>query len=59
VYGEENLIEAERWLPPAAESDTSSPIGIRIITAAPEIHGVMDAIPDLTARGIIFAVGHR
>ena len=59
VYGEDNLIEAERWLQSAAEPDTSPPVGVRIITAAPEIHGVMDAIPELTARGVIFAVGHR
>jgi N-acetylglucosamine-6-phosphate deacetylase len=61
VYGEENLIDAEQWLLSAADPSfpDTSPVGIRIITAAPEIHGVMDAIPELTARGVIFAVGHR
>ncbi len=31
---------------------------IRIITAAPEIRGVMEAIPEIVEKGVIFSTGH-
>jgi N-acetylglucosamine-6-phosphate deacetylase len=58
VYAAENLMETERWLQ-AANVKRSEDIGVRIITAAPEIPGVMDATKELTARGIVVAIGHR
>jgi N-acetylglucosamine-6-phosphate deacetylase len=54
VYGEQNLAENEDWL--MGDSQTT---GVRIITAAPEVDGVMNAIGDLSKRGILFAIGHR
>lgn len=33
--------------------------GVRMITAAPEVDGVMDAIGELTKRGVVFSIGHR
>lgn len=47
VYGADNLA------PQTAET------GVRVITAAPEIEGVMDSIDALAARGVLFSVGHR
>ena len=54
MYGAENLAMKEDWL---MEQDAS--LGVRIITAAPEIVGVLDAVPELDQRGIVFSVGHR
>lgn len=31
---------------------------IKMITAAPEVTGIMDTIPELVQRGIIFSIGH-
>ncbi|KAL1301873.1 hypothetical protein AAFC00_006055 [Neodothiora populina] len=31
---------------------------IKMITAAPEVEGVMESIPELTSRGIIMSIGH-
>ena len=64
VYGQENLLETKNWLSTQnnnnnAEADSTRAAGVRIITAAPEIRGVMDAIPELTSRGVVFALGHR
>lgn len=39
--------------------DENAPVGVRIITAAPEICGVLDAVRDLGQRGIVFSIGHR
>lgn len=47
VYGAENL---------APQSEKT---GVRVITAAPEVEGVMDSIDQLADRGVIFSVGHR
>ena len=33
--------------------------GVRMITAAPEIEGVIPAIGELTRRGVICSIGHR
>ncbi|ESK97362.1 n-acetylglucosamine-6-phosphate deacetylase [Moniliophthora roreri MCA 2997] len=51
LYGVENLAEDEDWL-------MGEDVGVRIITAAPEIKGVMAAIEPLTKRGIAFSIGH-
>ncbi|KAF9012527.1 Metallo-dependent hydrolase [Cyathus striatus] len=54
VYGARNLAEAEDWL----MARDSHNIGVRIITAAPEIDGVMPSIKELSRRGITFSIGH-
>ena len=54
TYGTENLAAKEDWL-----MDGGDPLGVRIITAAPEINGVLDAVCDLHQRGILFSIGHR
>ncbi|KAK7036426.1 N-acetyl-glucosamine-6-phosphate deacetylase [Paramarasmius palmivorus] len=51
LYGPENLVEDEDWL-------MGDNVGVRIITAAPEVKGVMAAIEPLTKRGIAFSIGH-
>ena len=56
VYGAENLADKEDWLM-AAGKDHST--GVRIITAAPEIKGVMDIVSELDHRGVVFSIGHR
>ena len=33
--------------------------GVKIITAAPDVEGVMDCIPNLTKRGVTVSIGHR
>jgi N-acetylglucosamine-6-phosphate deacetylase len=50
----ENLATKGDWL-----MDRDAPIGVRIITAAPEINGVLDAVHELDQRGIAFSIGHR
>jgi N-acetylglucosamine-6-phosphate deacetylase len=54
VYGAENLATKDDWL-----MDRDAPLGVRIITAAPEIDGVLDAVHELDQRGIVFSIGHR
>lgn len=54
VYGADNLADAEDWLMSGPNEQT----GVRIITAAPEVPGVMEAISPLTQRGIVFSIGH-
>jgi N-acetylglucosamine-6-phosphate deacetylase len=54
MYGVENLTIKDDWL-----VDGDAPLGVRIITAAPEINGVLDAIHELEQRGIVFSIGHR
>ncbi|KAI0821138.1 Metallo-dependent hydrolase [Irpex lacteus] len=56
VYGSENLAVQEDWLM-ACEPQSDS-VGIRIITAAPEIAGVREAMEEATKRGVIFSIGH-
>lgn len=34
-------------------------VGVRVITAAPEVEGVGSSIEELTRRGIVFSIGHR
>ncbi|TDL20061.1 Metallo-dependent hydrolase [Rickenella mellea] len=57
VYGEHNLAVREDWEMDVA-SGKSCGIGVRMITAAPEIDGVMDVIEELTKRGVIVSIGH-
>ncbi|KAI0705312.1 Metallo-dependent hydrolase [Cerioporus squamosus] len=52
VYGADNLADNEDWL----MGDQS--IGVRVITAAPEVDGVMSSIEELTRRGVVFSIGH-
>ncbi len=54
MYGAQNLAIKEDWL-----MDQEAPLGVRIITAAPEIVGVLDAVHELDQRGIVFSIGHR
>jgi N-acetylglucosamine-6-phosphate deacetylase len=60
LYGAENLADAEDWLMNQGTSTgEGEEIGVRIITAAPEVEGVMDSISELTKRGVVFSIGHR
>ena len=54
VYGPENIVDAEDWL---MTSDDNP--GVRLITAAPEVPGVLQALPELNKRGITYSIGHR
>lgn len=54
MYGVENLATKDDWL-----MDRDAPLGVRIITGAPEINGVLDAVHELDQRGIVFSIGHR
>ncbi|KAI0919327.1 hypothetical protein AcV5_002278 [Taiwanofungus camphoratus] len=56
VYGAENLVDQEDWLMAGAGGDDS--VGVRIITAAPEIEGVMPTVEEVTKRGLVFSIGH-
>ncbi|PPQ83195.1 hypothetical protein CVT25_004253 [Psilocybe cyanescens] len=53
VYGPENLVDSNAW----TVSDHVGP-AVRLITAAPEVLGVMTALDELTKRGIVFSMGH-
>ncbi|KAI0359272.1 Metallo-dependent hydrolase [Trametes cingulata] len=55
VYGKENLAETEDWL---MAGDGLDAVGVRVITAAPEIDGVMPSVEELVRRGIVFSIGH-
>ncbi|KAI0039383.1 carbohydrate esterase family 9 protein [Auriscalpium vulgare] len=54
MYGAANLAYAEDWL----MDDGGLAAGVRIVTAAPEIEGVMDAVKPLVERGVVFSIGH-
>jgi N-acetylglucosamine-6-phosphate deacetylase len=58
IYGAENLANSEDWLM-AGDGVCEAGVGVRIITAAPEVNGVMGSVSELTKRGIVFSVGHR
>lgn len=53
VYGTDNLVESEDWYMSSLDP------AVRLITAAPEIPGVMKAIDELVRRGIAVSIGHR
>lgn len=54
VYGFGNLVDKEDWL----MAVDGQAVGVRMITAAPEIDGVMNAISELSKRGVIISIGH-
>lgn len=54
VYGPENLLDSERWTMSANQDPA-----VRLITAAPEVPGIMGALDELNKRGIAFSIGHR
>ncbi|KAJ6589876.1 carbohydrate esterase family 9 protein [Mycena vulgaris] len=53
AYGALNLVDSEDWLMSA-----DGQCGVRIVTGAPEIKGVMGALNELSKRGIVFSIGH-
>ncbi|KAH9960840.1 hypothetical protein BC827DRAFT_1155590 [Russula dissimulans] len=53
TYEAENLAAKEDWL-----MDSGDPLDVRIMTAAPEIYGVLDAVRNFHRRGIVFSIGH-
>ncbi|KAJ7287180.1 carbohydrate esterase family 9 protein [Mycena rebaudengoi] len=52
AYGAQNLVDSEDWL---MGTDGA---GVRIVTGAPEIKGVMGALKELNKRGVVFSIGH-
>lgn len=53
VYGADNLqLGFER-------DDGSDSFGVKCITAAPEVEGVLDTVEELVKRGVVFSIGHR
>lgn len=54
AYGAHNLVDSEDWLMSA-----DGQCGVRIVTGAPEIQGVMGALNELNKRGVVFSIGHR
>ncbi len=57
VYGADNLAVQEDWLM-ACDGQPDS-LGVRIVTAAPEIAGVRPAMEEAVKRGVVFSIGHR
>ena len=57
VYGAENLTVTEDWL--MSNNGDTEAVGVRIITAAPEIEGVRPAVEEAVKRGVVFSIGHR
>ncbi|KAJ7018349.1 carbohydrate esterase family 9 protein [Mycena alexandri] len=53
AYGAHNLVDSEDWL-----MSSDGQCGVRIVTAAPEIRGVMGAVNELSKRGVVFSIGH-
>ncbi|KAJ7772116.1 carbohydrate esterase family 9 protein [Mycena maculata] len=53
AYGAHNLVDSEDWM-----MSSDGQCGVRIVTGAPEIKGVMGALNELTKRGIVFSIGH-
>ncbi|PSR77942.1 hypothetical protein PHLCEN_2v7642 [Hermanssonia centrifuga] len=56
VYGADNLAVQEDWLM-ACDGQPDS-LGVRIVTAAPEIAGVRPAMEEAVKRGVVFSIGH-
>jgi N-acetylglucosamine-6-phosphate deacetylase len=54
VYGADNLVDEAGWRLPEGQD-----VGVRMITAAPEIPGVIDALKVLAQKGIVMSIGHR
>lgn len=57
IYGAANITPPSQDSPPASES-VSNGIPVKMITVAPEQGAMTSLIPELTARGIIVAIGH-
>ena len=53
VYGPKNLVDSEDWCMSSFDP------AVRLITAAPEVPGVLKAIDELVRRGIAVSIGHR
>ncbi|KAF5354888.1 hypothetical protein D9756_005465 [Leucocoprinus leucothites] len=53
IYGADNIAHQEDWI-----MGNEQAAAVRIITAAPETLGVMDAIKNLSRHGIVFSIGH-
>ena len=58
IYGADNLALHEDWLM-ASDDGNPGALGVRIVTAAPEIAGVMPAMEEASKRGVVFSMGHR
>ena len=61
VYGENNLGFLEDWEAFVGANSTeggTAECGVRIITVAPEVVGVMSCIDELSKRGLIISIGH-
>jgi len=56
IYGSENLAVKEDWL--MASDDDEDAVGVRIITAAPEVDGVKRGVEEAVKRGVVFSIGH-
>ncbi|KAI1783754.1 hypothetical protein LXA43DRAFT_872792, partial [Ganoderma leucocontextum] len=56
VYGAENLTVTEDWLMAGEGHDHS--VGVRVITAAPEVERVGSSIEELTRCGIVLSIRH-
>ncbi|TCD66659.1 hypothetical protein EIP91_001077 [Steccherinum ochraceum] len=56
IYGAENLIDKEDWL--MTEDGQEKAVGVRIITAAPEVDGVKRGLEEAVKRGVVFSIGH-
>jgi len=52
VYGTKNLQSG------FLDANGEKTFGVKLITAAPEVEGVMATIPEVTKRGIVFSIGH-
>jgi N-acetylglucosamine-6-phosphate deacetylase len=59
LYGADNLAVAEDWLMNQGLLNNEDGVGVRMMTAAPEVEGVMESISELTKRGVVFSIGHR
>ena len=58
LYGADSLADPEDWLMNDGVVELES-VGVRIITAAPEVEGVMEAVNELAKRNVVFSIGHR
>ncbi|KAF9268583.1 Metallo-dependent hydrolase [Marasmius fiardii PR-910] len=55
MYGATNLAKDQEW---RKDSPDTEAVGARIITLAPEVDGVLEAIEETTRRGIVISIGH-
>ena len=61
VYGEDNLGVHEDWQMLASGEHAnarSAAAGVRMVTVAPEVDGILDVIAELDKRGVIVSIGH-